>query len=555
MRTLNYALLISLLTFSIACDKTSKKTPASHDGKTKVEDTAKTKKNGEKAGLKTDMFTTALNADPETLDPGKMSGAPEGRLAFQIFEGLMMPSPTTEGLSDASKLVTYGAAESHTVSDDGKTYTFKIRKDSKWSDGSPLNAHDFVYSWKRVLTKETGADYVSMLHIIENAKAYTDGKTNFENVGIKAKDDYTLVVKLTNPTPYFLELVAFYTYFPVPKAAVEKHAEKWTRPENIVSNGAYNLATYEPQKKVILKANKHYWDQANVKIKDVKLSIITDANARVNAYKTGQLHWTGAGLPVAQIAGLLAHEDYFQEPLLGVYYFRLNVSKEGPLTNPKIREALSLAIDRNSLVDNTLNGMFTVADSYVPPIAGYSSITKTSYNIKKAKDLLAEAGFPKGKGFPKVSLLYNTDENHKLVAESVQAMWKRNLGIDITLNNKEWATYLADVDSLSYEIARAGWIGDYNDPHTFLSMWKSDDGNNDTGWKNSKYDELIDSIESETDKAKRVTLMQQAEKILLTEGPIIPIYFYTNNMLRSTAIKGFKAHNRDVHLFKYMSID
>ena len=554
MRNLHYALLISLLTFSVACEKGS--TPKSEDGKVAEKNGEKKAKNKakNKAGHKTDMFTTALNADPETLDPGKMSGAPEGRIAFQIFEGLMMPGPTTEGLTDPSKIVTYGVAESHTLSEDGKTYTFKIRKDSKWSDGSPLNANDFVYSWKRVLTKETGADYVTMLHVIENAKAFTDGKVGFDKVGIKAKDDFTLEVKLNNPTPFFLELVAFYTYFPVPKSAIEKHGKKWTRPQNIITNGAYKLATYAPQKKVILRANEHYWDAKKVKMKDIKLSIITDANARVNAYKTGQLHWTGAGLPVAQIAGLLADDDYFREPLLGVYYYRLNVSKEGPLKNPKVREALSLAIDRQTLIDNTLNGLFTVADSYVPPIAGYTSTTKTSYSIKKAKDLLAEAGFPKGKGFPKISLLYNTDENHKLVAESIQAMWKRNLGIDITLNNKEWATYLQDVDSLSYEIARAGWIGDYNDPNTFLEMWQSENGNNDTGWKNAKYDALLKSIEAETDKAKRVTLMQQAEELLLTEGPIIPIYFYTNNMLKSTDIQGFEPHNRDVHLFKYMSL-
>lgn len=514
------------------------------------------KDDGFVAGSKADVFTFAVAADPETFDTARMSGAPEGRVAFQIFEGLMMPGPTTENLSDPSKLVVPGVAESYELSEDGKTYTFKLRPDAKWSDGEALTSEDFAYSWKRVLTPGFPADYAQMLWVIEGAEAYNKGEEkDWTNVGVKTPDPQTLVVQLKNPTPYFPELTAFYTYFPTPQQAIEEHGDNWTRPENIVSNGPYKISAYEPQQEIKMTANEHYWDKDNLDIKDARARIIPDANARVNAYKTGELHWSGAGLPVAQITGLLTHPDYLQEPMLGVYYYRVNVSKpDSPLNDPKVRMALSLAIDRGSLVDNTMNGLFKTANSYVPAMPGYTSKTTTSYNIKKAKDLLKEAGYDGGKGFPEVELLYNTDENHKLVAESIQDMWKRNLGIDITLNNKEWKTYLQDVDTLKYEIARAGWIGDYNDPMTFLDMWVTENGNNDTGWSNEEYDKLIADAEQENDAKKRLEILQNAEQLLLEQGPVIPIYFYTNNFLRARQLEGFEPHNRDVHLLKYMSM-
>ncbi len=535
----------------VACDDKSETKPVA------TSTTGAAEKGGDDfvAGQKADMFTFALAADPETFDTAKMSGAPEGRIAFNVFEGLMMPNVTTEELSDPSKLVVPGVAESFEVSEDGKTYTFKLRADAKWSDGTPLTANDFVESWKRVLTPGFPADYAQMMWVIDGAEAFNKGEEkDWANVGVKAVDDQTLVVNLKAPTPYFVELVAFYTFFPTPKKVIDEKGDAWTKPENIVSNGPYVVESYKPQQEIVLAANEHYWDAKNLKIPKAKLRIIPDATARVTAYKTGELHWSGAGLPVAQISSLLTHPDYYREPLLGVYYYRINVGKEGALQKPEIRQALGLAIDRQSLVDNTLNGLYTVADSFVPPIAGYESVTKTEYNIKKAKDALAAGGFADGKDFPEVSLLYNTDENHKLVAESVQDMWKRTLKADVKLNNKEWKTYLQDVDTMSYEIARAGWIGDFNDPMTFLDMWVTDNGNNDTGWSNAEYDKLIADASAAVDPAQRTELLQKAEKLLLEKGPVIPIYFYSTNGLRSSKLQGFEPHNRDIHLLKYMSL-
>ena len=507
------------------------------------------------AGSKTQgVFTISLQADPETFDPGTMSGAPEGRIAFDLFEGLMMPAPSTQ--EEQGKIVVPGVAKDYpAISEDGKTYTFTLRQDAKWSDGSPVTAHDFVESWRRVLTPDFPADYAQMLWVIEGAEEFNTKKTeDWQRVGVKATDDHTLVVTLKQPTPYFEELVAFYTFFPVPTKLVAQKGKEWTKPEHIVSNGAFRLAQYKPQQEVVLERSPHYWGKEQVKLERVRMRIIADRNAAVNAYLTGELHWAAGGLPMAQITSLLTHPDYMSEPMLGTYYFRINVSKPGPLQDVRVRQALNMAVDRDSLVDQTMSGLYAKATAMVPEsMPGYKSISQVSYNPKKAKALMEEAGLGKDKNV-EIELLYNTDENHKLVAEAVQAMWKRNLGVEVKLVNKEWKTYLQDIDTLNYQVARAGWIGDFNDPMTFLDMWVSGNGNNDTGWSDAEYDGLIAQANAQPDRAKRQELLQRAEQLLLERGPVIPIYYYINNQLISRQVQGFKPHNRDVHLLKYMSL-
>ena len=552
--------LASLIALSVGvgCDKTPEEVKPKAKGATSTTGAA-TSPDGDSddfvAGSKAEFFTTALAADPETFDTAKMSGAPEGRLAFNLFEGLLMPGPKTKDLKDAKDLVVPGVAESFSVSEDGKTYTFQLRADAKWSNGDALTSEDFVYSWKRILTPEFPADYVQLLWNIEGAQAYSEGKeSDWGKVGIKAPDAQTLVVTLTAPTPYFPELVSFYTFFPVPKKAVEAHGDDWTKPENIITNGAYKLASYKPQQDVILEKSENYWDASNVKLDKVRLRIISDLNTVVKAYQTGELHWTGTSLPVAQVSNLVMHPDYVRHALLGTYYYRVNVKADGPLKDNRVRQALSMSIDRQQLVNQTMKGLYTEALAFVPnSMPGYESAFTISPNAMKAKKLLAEAGYGDDKPL-KIKLLYNTDENHKLVAEAVQAMWKANLGVEVELVNKEWKTYLQDIDTLSYEVARAGWIGDYNDPMTFLDMWVSGNGNNDTGWSNPEYDNLIQKAQAEPSVRQRRNYLQEAEKLLLEQGPVIPIYFYTNNMLASRKLEGFHEHNRDIHLFKYMSL-
>jgi oligopeptide transport system substrate-binding protein len=502
-----------------------------------------------------DTFKYALSDDPETFDTAKMSGAPEGRVAFNVFEGLLMPAQTTKGATSSKELTRPGMAKSYEVSDDGTTYTFQLRKDAKWSDGHPVTAEDFAFAWKRVLTPGFPADYAQLMYVVKNAEEYNSGKVEtWSEVGVETPDEHTVVVHLERPTPFFPELAAFYTFFPQPKHVVEKHGDDWTREKNIVSNGAYTLDTYKPQRHIKLKKNSKYWEADDVSIENTELRIIKDRNAVVNAFKAGKLHWTGAGLPIAQISDLIMRPDYFREPMLGVYYYRINVEKDSPLTKPKVRRALSLAIDRKSIVKTTMKGLYKTAEAFVPSnLSGYESTATVSYDPKKAKELLKEAGHPGGEDIPTFSVLYNTDKNHKRVAVNIQNMWKKNLGIDVELVNTEWKTYLERVDNLNYEIARAGWIGDYNDPMTFLSLWETGNGNNDTGWSNEQYDELLDKARSESDPNKRREYLQKAEALVLNKGPVIPVYEYSSNMLLNEKVEGFEPHNRNIHLVKDLS--
>lgn len=510
------------------------------------------------AGYNTDLFTFAVAGDPQTLDPSRMSGAPEGRIAFNIFEGLMMPGPTTENLENPGDVVVPGVAYRYEISADGRVYTFFLREEARWSNGEPVTATDFKRSWRRVLTPGFPGDYVQKLWVIKGGQEFSTGENDdWSQVGVKAINDHTLEVTLVEPTPYFPELVAFYTFFPVPMDLIESLGDRsvrWTRPENIISNGPYQLTEYRPQRDMMLEKNPHYWDRENVSIEKARVRIIDDTNAVVNAYRTGALHWTGTSLPVAQIASLLTHPDYTTEPLLGTYYFRVNVSDEAhPLSDPKVRLALAMAIDRRSLVEETMNNLYHRADSFVPPMEGWESIAEPlRYDPARARQLLAEAGYPNGEGFPRFEFLYNTDENHKLIAEAVQAMWIRNLGVRITLVNKEWRSYLQDVSTLNYQMARAGWIGDYNDPTTFLNLWESTNGNNNTGWADDEYDQLLANARREADPEVRIQFLQEAERIVMERGPVIPIYYYTNNFLVSRHLEGFYPHNRDIHLLRYM---
>lgn len=494
------------------------------------------------------LLNLATVGDLQTLDVGKMSGSPEGKVAYNLFEGLWMPAQETAP-------PVYGAAESHKVSEDQKTWTITLRAGAKWSNGDPLTAQDFVYAWKRVMTPGFEADYAEFMDFIENGRAFRKGEvSDFAQVGVKALDERTLEVKLTNPTPFFAELLAFYTFFPVHQKSVEQHGAQWTRPGNLISNGPYTLTDYRHQQDLTLTRNEHYWDKANVKIDEVKVHIIKDNTALLNAFTEGRVDVFEGNIPIARVPAFKGKPEYRADPLLGTYYYRINTEANPALGNVKVRQALSLAIDRQSLADLTMKGLYAPANSFVPPMPGYTPATTLPYDPKKARELLTEAGFPNGQGFPEVSLLFNTDENHKLVAEIVQDTWKRELNITVKLENKEWKTYLDDVDKHSYQIARAGWIGDYNDPTTFLGIFTTGNGNNDTGFGLPEYDEKIKQAYASTNAEERTKLLMDAEKLLMEQAPIIPIYYYKNPYLISPKVLGWKAQNRDTHLVKYLDL-
>lgn len=490
--------------------------------------------------------------EPKDLDPHIVTGVPEFRILLNTFEALVAKDPKTlEPIP--------GVAESWKISKDGKVYTFKLRKNAKWSNSDAVTAQDFVYSWTRLLLPATASEYNYQGFYIKGARDFNAGKTKDPStLGIKALDPHTLEVTLENPTPFFLSLLYHHSLMPVHKATIEKFGVRWTRPENIVSNGAFMVKKWEVNKVITLEKNPHYWDAGKVALTQANFFPIEKHDTEEKMFRSKELHVIDEvpleKMPVWQKDKSGSYVNY---PYLGSYFYLFN-TKLKPLDNKDVRRALSLAIDRKKLVNFVTRGGQLPGTLLTPPgTGGYKPIARLPEDlsqIKKAKELLAKAGFPDGKGFPKLDILYNTNENHKKIAEAIQQMWKENLGIDVGLFNQEWKVYLDAQHSLNYQIARKGWIADYNDPNTFLDMFVTDGGNNNTGWSNKKYDNLIAAAAKEKSQEKRFKIFQEAEDILLDELPIMPIYIYTRNILLSRDVQGWHPNVEDIHPLKYVSI-
>jgi oligopeptide transport system substrate-binding protein len=352
-------------------------------------------------------------------------------------------------------------------------------------------------------------------------------------VGFKAADARTLVVTLNNRTPFLIEAMKHYSWFPVHIPTVEKFgglARKgtvWTRPENMVGNGPFVLKEWRPNQRIVVTRSPTYWDRATVKLDTINFMPTESIDTEERMFRTGQVDKTNE-LPNTKIDTYKREfpESYRQEPYYGVYFFRFNVTKP-PLNDKRVRRALALAIDRESIVRNVTRGGQTPAYNFTPPSPKFKSEARIAGDLAEAKRLLAEAGFPEGRGFPQVSILYNTSENHRAIAEAIQQMWRTRLGVDIGLTNQEWKVYLDSQDTLAFDIARAGWIADYVDPNTFMDMWRTGGGNNDTGWSNATYDALLDESAKVSSDAERFAIYQKLEAMLADEVPIIPLYFYT----------------------------
>ncbi len=480
-----------------------------------------------------------VGTEPETLDPAKSTGVPEAIIELNCFEGLTR--------MDQNNIPQPAIAESWTMSKDAKTYTFTLRK-TKWSNGEPLTAHDFEWSWKRALAPETAAEYAYQLYYIKNGEAYNTGALkDASKVGVKALDDYTLQVVLENPTSYFLELCNFPTLMPVYRKVVEKNPEGWFQDiKNYIGNGPFKIVKWDHSAVIEMVPNENYWRRDEVKLDKLVLYLIDNRQTALSMFDTGQLDWFDDP-PVSEIPRLEKEGSLFRSPYIGTYYYMFNVTKP-PLNDVKVRRALTMAIDRQMLIDRVTRGNQKPALAYVPfgladgkPGSDFRQVGGNDYikeNLAVAKKLLADAGYPNGKGFPTLTILYNTSENHKKIAEAIQEMWKKNLGINVQLTNQEWGVYLASRDALNYEVARAGWIGDYMDPTTFLDMWTTDNGNNDTGWGNSTYDNLIATSLKTRLFPERAKMLHQAEDILMSELPIMPIYFYVNQNVMRPWVKG-----------------
>jgi oligopeptide transport system substrate-binding protein len=493
--------------------------------------------------------------EPQSIDPHIATGVPEHHIISALMEGLVYKDGVT--LEPRP-----GVAKSWDISDDGRVYTFYLRKNARWSNGDTHNAHDYVWSWWRALQPALGNLYAYMYFPIENAKAYYEGDIDdFSQVGVKALDDYRLQVTLTNPIPYFLQLLDHYSTYPVHRETVEKfgtadqRGTRWTYEGNIVGNGAFQLKEWKINRRITVERNPHYWNADNVGLNQVVFYPTENVTTEERMFRAGQLHYSG--IPSDKIEAYKHTQDPSLriQPYLGVYFYRLNV-EQPHLKDKRVRRALGMTINRDQLVSQITKGGQIPAYAITPPgTMGYYPESDLTFDPETAKKLLAEAGYPNGKGFPTTEILYNTSEGHRKIAVALQQMWKKHLNIDVTLLNQEWKVYLDTVSNRHYEIARAGWIGDYVDPNNFLDMFLCNGGNNRTNWCNSEYDQLIlkQAPEAKTHNG-RLEIFKQAEKILLEEMPVIPIYIYTSNNLVHSSVKNFgrnilnQANYRDMYL-------
>ena len=610
--------------------------------------------------------------EPEYLDPQLSIGHPDARAADLMFEGLTEYHPKTLAPEP-------GIAERWDISEDLIRFTFHLRKDARWSDGTPITAWDAVYSWERILDPVTAARYAQQLFFVRNAEAYNSGKAReaqvdvalrtdrradapevarlpagtivdvldghatssnrrrvtaatplrrtpepageivtqlnpaddlhledsleqgkqgwvkvqwpvrdlfgwvpadavvypepgknwvkvraqsggaegwvlaeallatYRVIGMRVPDPYTFEVTLHSPAPFFLYQTSHTSARMVPRQAIERHGPRWTQPENVVTNGAFHLVEHRVRDKMVFLKSPTYWGRDHVQLEKVILYTLDQHHAVTNLYKSGETDLIVAiELPTEYVAPLMGKKDMRIGTRLNTYLYRLNVTRK-PLDDKRVRQALSHALDRRE-VNAALKVPHVAATGLVPPgLEGYTPAVGHEFDVPKAKRLLAAAGFPDGRGFPEMRILYNTREDHKKVAAVVQENWRRNLSINLTLENREWKTYQKDVRSLNYDVARAGWIGDYPDPNTFLDMWITDGGNNNTGWSNAAYDAKLAAAGRERDPAKRMQLFRELEAQLNDEVPFIPIYWYAMWELVKPYVQGYESNMIDKH--------
>lgn len=496
-------------------------------------------------------------SEPQGLDPHVVTGVPEHFIIGALFEGLAAKNPYTLEPEP-------GVAQSWDISEDGGIITFHINPEAKWSNGDTMSARDYVWSWQRLLNPSLGAEYAYMLFPVKNAREYNKGEiTDFGEVGVKALDELTLRVTLVERTPYFLQLMDHYSTFAVHRPTIEKFGKAtdrftpWTRVENMVSNGAFRLSKWDLYRRIEVEKSDTYWDRDNVKLNGIVFYPTENVVSEERMFRVGQLHYT-VSVPLGKIPVYKAMENspYVQAPYLGTYYYLIN-TKVAPTDNLKVRQALSMAVDRDKVTKNVLQDTVISAYSITPPdTLGYYPPRLFSHDVAKARELLAEAGYPNGEGWPGLELTYNTSEDHRKVAVALQQIWKDALNIEVTLTNQEWKVYLDSITNMHFQIARRGWIGDYVDPNNFLDLFLTDGGNNNTGFANPHYDDLIlYKAPQATTKEARFAIFHEAETLLMEQMPIIPIYTYTSKHLIHPSVKGLPPNLMDWANFKYVWLD
>jgi oligopeptide transport system substrate-binding protein len=500
------------------------------------------------------VYNRGSAAEPESVDPHKTSTVYEANVLRDLFEGLVM--------QDAQTNLIPGAAESWAVSDDGTVYTFKLRKDAVWSDGSPVTADDFVYSFHRLEDPATAAEYASMLYPVKGAEDANTGKGKPEDMGVKAIDANTLEVTLKAPTPYFLEMLTHQAAYPVNKASMDKLGADWIKPGNLVSNGGYTLAEWVPNDHLKLVKNPKFHDAANVKIDVVNYIPTEDRSSAMKRYEAGELD-SYDDLPTEQLADLKAKfgDQVRVKPYLGTYYYAIKTDKE-PWSNPKLRRAISMAIDRDFLAEKVWSNSMFPGYSMVPPgIEGYTPAMADYADMSQidredeAKKILEELGYTPEHPL-KMEIRYNTSENHKNTAVAIQEQLKP-LGVEVTLLNTDTKTHYGFLEQKGdYDVARAAWIADYKDPETFLGISRKASGNNYSRYDSPKFEELMDKAAGDGGKPEeRMKDLSAAEKVLVDDVGQIPLLYYSLHDIVSPKLHGFEDNVMDIHPSRFVSKD
>ena len=475
-----------------------------------------------------------LSIEPPTADPAFAEDSTSAAVIRATFDGL-----TRIGADGRPQLA---VAKKMDVSADRLTYTFHLR-DSKWSNGDPVTAHDFEYAWKRVLDPRTASIYAYQMYYLKNGEKYNNGLASADEVGVKAIDDKTLVVQLEHPTSYFPELTAFATYYPVYRPKIEANSRWAAHADTHVGNGPFKIEQWDHDAKLVLAKNDQYWDKDAVKLDRVEFSMISDENTELFLYEKDELDWAGAPLstlPAQAIPSLTDAGKINTQTIAAVYMYKFN-TQQVPFNNVKIRKAFSYAINRQLIIDQVRQGHQQPALGFVPPsMAVQTEPYFLDNDTQTAKKLLQEGLNELGlAALPPITLTYNTSESHKQLAEAVAEQWRQAFDIDVKLEDKEWTVFLEEQHKGLYQISRSGWLGDFNDPISFLGIFRDrTGGNNDTGWENERYQALLKQSAVEMDTQKRNQLLVQAEQILMDEMPIAPLFYYTNSWVKHDRVKG-----------------
>ena len=439
------------------------------------------------------------------------------------------------------------------VDENGKRYIFHLRKDARWSDGKPVLAKDFVYSWRRLVNPQTAAEYAYFIYLVKNARAINSGKIkDLTKLGVYARDSHTLVVELEKPAVYFPAITTFAVTFPQRKDLVEKYPDSWTEPEHIITNGPFMLKSWHHEYKLILTPNPYYYGE-KPKLEKVIFYMVAEQTTALTLYETGDLDLVSP--PPSAIPSYKRSAEYHQYPFLATYYLGFNVKKP-PVNDPKVRKALAMAIDR-SYIPEILQGDQLPARSFIPPgMLGHNPEIGYKFNPEKARQLLAEAGYPDGKNFPAITIAFNTHQVNQLICEYVQAQWQKNLHITVYLRNMEWKVFLKELELDPPQVFRLGWIADYPDPDNFARVFIGESGNNHTEWKSNEYDQLVELASQINDQEKRKKLYDKAQKILIERDcVIIPLYFYVQNWLIKPYVKGLELNPMGLFYFHKVWIE